>query len=188
MDSWPNQPKRNDQTSSVSKEKKRTAFSFPVAVNCDFIDSLFLKFSSFTKIIDIFAFSFRYITNCKARVGKMKNLDSKRYRATTSKQLMGNLPTHRVGEIVIIKKDNIPPEIWPLGKLIETHPGKDGVLPVVKTNYKHCQRAYSRLDDFEHGCLDEIRKPGWSYRATIHPNAPFGSACAKMPATMFVGN
>ncbi|GFW01664.1 DUF5641 domain-containing protein [Trichonephila clavipes] len=77
MDSWPKQPKRNDQTSSVSKERKRTAFSFPVAVNCDFIDSLLLKFSSFTKIIDIFAFCFRYITNCKARVGKMKNLDSK---------------------------------------------------------------------------------------------------------------
>ncbi|GFU92673.1 integrase catalytic domain-containing protein [Trichonephila clavipes] len=56
-----------------------------------------------------------YITNCKARVGKMKNLDSKgkyhvpplttyerrqaiccRYRATTSKQLMDDLPTHRV--------------------------------------------------------------------------------------------
>ncbi|GFS70154.1 integrase catalytic domain-containing protein [Trichonephila clavipes] len=115
MDFWPKQPKRNDQTSSVSKERKRAAFSFPVAVNCDFIDSLFLKFSSFTKIIDIFAFCFRYITNCKARVGKMKNLDSKgkyhvpplttyerrqaiccRYRATTSKQLMGDLPTHRV--------------------------------------------------------------------------------------------
>ncbi|GFV25538.1 integrase catalytic domain-containing protein [Trichonephila clavipes] len=77
MDSWPKQPKRNDQTSYVSKERKRTAFSFPVAVNCDFIDYLFLKFSSFTKIIDIFAFCFRYITNCKARVGKMKNLDSK---------------------------------------------------------------------------------------------------------------
>ncbi|GFY23246.1 integrase catalytic domain-containing protein [Trichonephila clavipes] len=115
MDSWPKQPKRNDQTSSVSKERKRTAFSFPVAIKCDFIDSLFLKFSSFTKIIDIFAFCFRYITNGKARVGKMKNLDSKgkyhvppltkyerrqaiccRYRATTSKQLMGDLLTHRV--------------------------------------------------------------------------------------------
>ncbi|GFX78892.1 integrase catalytic domain-containing protein [Trichonephila clavipes] len=116
-DSWPKQPKRNDQTSSVSKERKRTAFSFPVAVNCDFIDSLFLKFLSFTKSIDMFAFCFRYITNCKARVGKMKHLDSKGkyhvpplttykrrqasnkiflYRATTSKQLMGDLPTHRV--------------------------------------------------------------------------------------------
>ncbi|GFY23550.1 integrase catalytic domain-containing protein [Trichonephila clavipes] len=99
MDSWPKQPKRNDKTSSVSKERKRTAFSFPVAFKCDFIDSLFLKFSSFTKMIDILAFCFRYITNCKARVGKMKNLDSKvccRYRAATFKQLMGDLPTHRV--------------------------------------------------------------------------------------------
>ncbi|GFR08089.1 MTBP_C domain-containing protein [Trichonephila clavata] len=78
MDSWPKQPKRDDQTSLVTKERKRTAFSFPVSVNCDFIDSLFLKFSSFSKIIDIFAFCFRYITNCKARVGKMKsNLDFK---------------------------------------------------------------------------------------------------------------
>ncbi|GFV62752.1 DUF5641 domain-containing protein [Trichonephila clavipes] len=106
------------------------------------------------------------------------------YRATTSKQLMGDLPTHRVtpsrpfsvcgveyagpinilryrgevitsspehtnddklslfaplgycpknevGEIVIIKEDNIPPATWPLGKVIETHPGKDGVVRVV---------------------------------------------------------
>ncbi|GFQ66598.1 uncharacterized protein TNCT_375601 [Trichonephila clavata] len=78
MDYWPKQPKRDDQTSLVTKERKRAAFSFPVAVNCDFIDSLFLKFSSFTKIIDIFAFCFIYIINCKARVGKMKlNLDYK---------------------------------------------------------------------------------------------------------------
>ncbi|GFW55250.1 DUF5641 domain-containing protein [Trichonephila clavipes] len=34
----------------------------------------------------------------------------------------------KVGEIVIIKEDNIPPATWPLGKLIETHPGKDGVM------------------------------------------------------------
>ncbi|GFY30065.1 soluble guanylate cyclase 88E [Trichonephila clavipes] len=33
----------------------------------------------------------------------------------------------KVGEIVIIKEDNIPPATWPLGKVIETHPGKDGV-------------------------------------------------------------
>ncbi|GFW05546.1 DUF5641 domain-containing protein [Trichonephila clavipes] len=37
----------------------------------------------------------------------------------------------KVGEIVIIKEDNIPPATWPLGKVIETHPGKDGVVRVV---------------------------------------------------------
>ncbi|GFW01361.1 hypothetical protein TNCV_5030141 [Trichonephila clavipes] len=33
-------------------------------------------------------------------------------------------PNHnfKVGEIVIIKEDNIPPATWPLGKVIETHP------------------------------------------------------------------
>ncbi|GFW03538.1 DUF5641 domain-containing protein [Trichonephila clavipes] len=187
MDSWPKQPKRNDQTSSVSKERKRTAFSFLVAVNCDFIDYLFLKFSSFTKIIDIFAFCFRYITNCKARVGKMKNLDSKgkyhvppltTYERRQASEVITSSPEHtnddklslrsrwdivqkmklgfwrkwkmdylsnlqnrtkwkspnhnfKVGEIVIIKEDNIPPATWPLGKVIETHPGKDGVVRVV---------------------------------------------------------
>ncbi|GFY02707.1 integrase catalytic domain-containing protein [Trichonephila clavipes] len=37
----------------------------------------------------------------------------------------------KVGEIVIIKEDNIPPATWPLGKVIETHPGKDDVVRVV---------------------------------------------------------
>ncbi|GFT40927.1 DUF5641 domain-containing protein, partial [Trichonephila clavipes] len=42
-------------------------------------------------------------------------------------------PNHniKVGEIVIIKEDNIPPATWPLGKVTETHPGKDGVVRVV---------------------------------------------------------
>ncbi|GFW32778.1 DUF5641 domain-containing protein [Trichonephila clavipes] len=45
-------------------------------------------------------------------------------------------PNHniKVGEIVIIKEDNIPPATWPLGKVIETHPGKDGVEVFRKTN------------------------------------------------------
>ncbi|GFX18806.1 DUF1758 domain-containing protein [Trichonephila clavipes] len=37
----------------------------------------------------------------------------------------------KVGEIVIIKEDNIPPATWPLGKVIETHPGKDSVVRVL---------------------------------------------------------
>ncbi|GFU48061.1 uncharacterized protein TNCV_4020381 [Trichonephila clavipes] len=82
MDSWPKQPKRNDRLVQCQRKENEQLLASPVAVNCDFIDSLFLKFSSFTKIIDIFAFCFRYIT--------------KLYRTTTSKQLMGDLPTHGV--------------------------------------------------------------------------------------------
>ncbi|GFV26615.1 integrase catalytic domain-containing protein [Trichonephila clavipes] len=42
-------------------------------------------------------------------------------------------PNHnfKAGEIIIIKEDNIPPATWRLGKVIETHPGKDGVVRVV---------------------------------------------------------
>ncbi|GFX80291.1 integrase catalytic domain-containing protein [Trichonephila clavipes] len=36
---------------------------------------------------------------------------------------VGILSKNEVGEIVIIKEDNIPPATWPLGKVIETHPG-----------------------------------------------------------------
>ncbi|GFR25817.1 DUF5641 domain-containing protein [Trichonephila clavata] len=86
MDSWPKQPKRDDQTSLVTRERKRTAFSFPVSVN--------------------------YTSQNRTKWKYPNN-------------------NFKVGEIVIVKEDNIPPTTWPLGKIIETHPGKDGVVRVV---------------------------------------------------------
>ncbi|GFS77592.1 integrase catalytic domain-containing protein [Trichonephila clavipes] len=52
-------------------------------------------------------------------------------------------PNHniKVGEIVIIKEDNIPPPTWPLGKVIETQPGKDGVDEVEKLAYQLNEEA-----------------------------------------------
>ncbi|XP_053686921.1 uncharacterized protein LOC128736463 [Sabethes cyaneus] len=35
------------------------------------------------------------------------------------------------GRIVIIKDDNLPPLQWPRGKILKTHPGKDGITRVV---------------------------------------------------------
>lgn len=32
----------------------------------------------------------------------------------------------RVGQVVLIKADNIAPTYWPLGKILETYPGSDG--------------------------------------------------------------
>ncbi|GFQ86140.1 hypothetical protein TNCT_296631 [Trichonephila clavata] len=31
----------------------------------------------------------------------------------------------KIGDIVVVKEDNVPPAIWPLGKIIESHPGED---------------------------------------------------------------
>ncbi|XP_058456731.1 uncharacterized protein LOC131434103 [Malaya genurostris] len=36
-----------------------------------------------------------------------------------------------VGRIVVIKDDSLPPLKWPLGRITQTHPGKDGIVRVV---------------------------------------------------------
>ncbi|GFV76002.1 DUF5641 domain-containing protein [Trichonephila clavipes] len=42
----------------------------------------------------------------------------------------------KIGDVVIIKEDNLPPSVWPLGKVISTHPGKDGIVRVVTLKIK----------------------------------------------------
>ncbi|XP_055527033.1 uncharacterized protein LOC129719667 [Wyeomyia smithii] len=37
----------------------------------------------------------------------------------------------QIGRVVIIKEDHVPPVQWPLGRIIKTHPGKDGIVRVV---------------------------------------------------------
>lgn len=49
-----------------------------------------------------------------------------RYKWNTKEQ---NL---RVNEIVLIKEDNTPAGVWPMGRVIETYPGVDGLVRNVK--------------------------------------------------------
>lgn len=49
-----------------------------------------------------------------------------RYKWNTKEQ---NL---KVNEIVLIKEDNTPPGVWPMGRVIETYPGADGLVRNVK--------------------------------------------------------
>lgn len=37
----------------------------------------------------------------------------------------------RVGSVVVLREDNLPPLQWPLAKIIEVHPGADGAVRVV---------------------------------------------------------
>ncbi|XP_053691498.1 uncharacterized protein LOC128740013 [Sabethes cyaneus] len=37
----------------------------------------------------------------------------------------------QIGRVVIIKEDDVPPVQWPRGRIIKTHPGKDGIIRVV---------------------------------------------------------
>ncbi|XP_024874478.1 uncharacterized protein LOC112460239, partial [Temnothorax curvispinosus] len=50
------------------------------------------------------------------------------------------------GTMVLIKNENTPPMIWPLGRITETHPGADGIIRVVtiKTSHGLTKRALSK--------------------------------------------
>ena len=48
----------------------------------------------------------------------------------------------RVGDIVTLREDNLTPPKWPLGRIIETHPGRDGHVRVVTV--KTANGSYKR--------------------------------------------
>lgn len=52
-----------------------------------------------------------------------------------------------INDIVLIKDDNQPPTCWPLGKVIQIHPGTDSVVRVVtlKTMKGSLQRPVAKL-------------------------------------------
>lgn len=52
-----------------------------------------------------------------------------------------------LGILVILAEDNVPPQRWITGRIVELHPGKDGVVRVVtvKTNHGLFKRAIHRV-------------------------------------------
>ncbi|CAH2100530.1 unnamed protein product [Euphydryas editha] len=55
---------------------------------------------------------------------------------TRSKWLSPSSPP-QVGELVLVKEDNLPPLQWKLGRITRTIPGKDGVIRVVDLDTAH---------------------------------------------------
>jgi len=55
--------------------------------------------------------------------------------------------TVAVGDLVVIKEDNMPPLQWPLGRILTVHTGKDGAVRIVsiRTSAGECTRAIHRL-------------------------------------------
>lgn len=53
----------------------------------------------------------------------------------------------KVGILVIIKKDNVPPLQWNKGRIIETHPGANGIVRVVTLKFGAgmCMRAAHKI-------------------------------------------
>ena len=43
----------------------------------------------------------------------------------------GTSPNLQVGDIVVLQEDNVIPAKWPLVRIVEVHPGNDGLVCVV---------------------------------------------------------
>lgn len=56
-------------------------------------------------------------------------------------------PNVKIGELVLIKEDNTPPAQWAMGRIVDTHPGKDGNVRVasIKTANNTLKRAIAKL-------------------------------------------
>lgn len=52
-----------------------------------------------------------------------------------------------IGDLVLIRHENFPPTKWPMGRILELHPGKDGLTRVVtlKTQQSILQRPITKI-------------------------------------------
>lgn len=53
----------------------------------------------------------------------------------------------QLGELVLLKEDSVPPQCWPLGRIVRLHPGSDDIVRVItiKTAKGECRRAVNRV-------------------------------------------
>ncbi|KOC59853.1 hypothetical protein WH47_10767 [Habropoda laboriosa] len=63
-----------------------------------------------------------------------------------NKWVKGDHPI-KEGTIVLLKEDNVPPNQWPLGRVIKIHPGSDGIVRTVtiKTSTNEFDRNVNKL-------------------------------------------
>ena len=72
--------------------------------------------------------------NVEAATNMLWNRWRKVYLPTLTQRKKG-LVLHinfKIGDLVIISESNVPRSYWPRGRIIETFPGQDGVVPTVK--------------------------------------------------------
>ena len=60
---------------------------------------------------------------------------------------MKHQPNLQVGNLVLLKEENLPPIHWKLGRICEVHPGNDGIVRVVsvKTSTSTLKRATNKI-------------------------------------------
>lgn len=64
----------------------------------------------------------------------------------------------KIGDLVIVKGENLPPLKWRLGRVVELHPGSDEIVRVVtiRTCNGNTKRSISKLCKLPISSEDEI--------------------------------
>ena len=62
-------------------------------------------------------------------------------------QSTSNQDSIKIGTLVVLKEDNLPPMDWKLGRIVEMHPGQDKIVRIVtvRTNAGIYKRSVTRL-------------------------------------------
>lgn len=74
----------------------------------------------------------QHIQKLKADLWKRWNREYLNEINVRSKWHTGSMNVIKLGTLVVLREDNLPPLRWSLGRVIEVHPGADGVVRVVK--------------------------------------------------------
>ena len=71
---------------------------------------------------------------CQALVRHFWKRWSTEYLSTLRRYSKWHHPTrnHQIGDMVLLQEDNLVPLKWPLGRIVEVHPGSDGLVRVVQ--------------------------------------------------------
>ncbi|XP_062557682.1 uncharacterized protein LOC134222533 [Armigeres subalbatus] len=66
---------------------------------------------------------------------------------TRQKWHTGNVKNYRIGALVLLLDENLPPQHWRRGRIIATHPGRDGAVRVVtvKTGSGEFKRSVTKI-------------------------------------------
>lgn len=84
---------------------------------------------------------------------------SKEYIAQLQYRMKWRTKNNRInkGTLVLMAEDNVPTQKWPMGRIVELHPGKDGAVRVVtiKTDHGLFKRAVHRLAPLPLGDMDD---------------------------------
>ena len=98
---------------------------------------------------------YQHIQHVKQHFWKRWNKEYLHQLQTRCKWHTGVANNIKIGTLVTIKENNLPPMMWILGRIVDLHPGEDGVTRVVtvRTNsglFKRCIKNLCPLPTGEH--------------------------------------